>query len=98
MIEESDGLTVNQMFHSANVYLGNKLSSSTRRIKVQKQEKEKSLDVSLDRNQELVDRFNGAKMKWVMVSSRVQKPVPALHSEKGKGNSGREKDLEASYR
>ncbi|GLT92085.1 hypothetical protein SLE2022_099420 [Rubroshorea leprosula] len=76
LIEESDGLTINQMFHSANVYLGNKLSSSTQRIKVQKQEKEKRLDVSVDRNQELVDVFNGVKMSWVLVSSQVPRSAP----------------------
>ncbi|GAV84582.1 AAA domain-containing protein/AAA_assoc domain-containing protein [Cephalotus follicularis] len=82
VIEEFDGLTANQMFYAANVYLGSKLSPSVQRIKVHKPEKEKQLDVSIDKNQELVDLFSGVKFKWVLVSSRVQKSVP--HK---KGNS-----------
>ncbi|XP_022762875.1 AAA-ATPase At3g50940-like [Durio zibethinus] len=69
VIEESDGLTANQIFQAANVYLGEKLSSSTRRVKVNKHEKEKRLQVITDKNQELVDVFRGVKLKWVLLSS-----------------------------
>ncbi|KAE8707932.1 hypothetical protein F3Y22_tig00110368pilonHSYRG00010 [Hibiscus syriacus] len=69
VIEESDGLTANQIFHAANLYLGEKLSSSTRRIKVNKPEKESGLQVITDKNQELLDVFKGVKMKWVLLSS-----------------------------
>ncbi|KAH1064967.1 hypothetical protein J1N35_029954 [Gossypium stocksii] len=69
VIEESDGLTANQVFHAANVYLGEKLSSSTPRIKVKKPEKEKVLQVTTDKNQEIVDVFEGVKLKWVLLST-----------------------------
>ncbi|MBA0659664.1 hypothetical protein Goklo_011775 [Gossypium klotzschianum] len=69
VIEESDGLTANQLFHAANVYLGEKLSSSTPRIKVNKPQKEKGLQVTTDKNQEMVDVFKGVKLKWVLLSN-----------------------------
>ncbi|MBA0692123.1 hypothetical protein Goari_009710 [Gossypium aridum] len=69
VIEESDGLTANQVFHAANVYLGEKLSSSTPRIKVNKPQKEKRLQVTTDKNQEMVDVFKGVKLKWVLLST-----------------------------
>lgn len=49
VIDESDGLTPNQMFDAANVYLGAKLSPLSQRIKVHKPEKEKELAVTIDR-------------------------------------------------
>ncbi|KAL6212886.1 hypothetical protein ACLB2K_018101 [Fragaria x ananassa] len=70
VIDEFDGLTPNQMFEAANLYLGTELSSKTQRIKVNKPEKEKQLQVNIDRNQELVDYFNGVKFKWVMVTEK----------------------------
>nr|XP_011459538.1 PREDICTED: probable mitochondrial chaperone BCS1-A [Fragaria vesca subsp. vesca] len=70
IIDEFDGLTPNQMFEAANLYLGTELSSKTQRIKVNKPEKEKQLQVNIDRNQELVDYFNGVKFKWVMVTEK----------------------------
>lgn len=75
VVEELDGLTANQMFDAANVYLGTKLSSSSRRIKVHKPEKEQQLAVTIDRNQELVDIFENVKFKWVLVSSRIERPI-----------------------
>ncbi|GMI90665.1 hypothetical protein like AT3G50940 [Hibiscus trionum] len=69
VIEESDGLTANEIFHAANVYLGEKISSSTSRVKVNKPEKERGLQLITDKNQELIDLFKGVKLKWVLLSS-----------------------------
>ncbi|KAG6591300.1 AAA-ATPase, partial [Cucurbita argyrosperma subsp. sororia] len=70
VVEELDVLTANQMFDSANVYLGAKLTSSLRGLKVHKLEKEQRLALIIDRNQELVDKFEGVNFKWVLVSAR----------------------------
>lgn len=75
VVDELDGYAVNQMFQSASVYLGDTLSSSTRRIKVMKTEKEKQFAVKIDKNQELVDFFDGAEFKWILISSRNENAV-----------------------
>ncbi|GMY28372.1 AAA-ATPase At3g50940-like [Fagus crenata] len=80
VIQEFDGLITNHMFEAANVYLGEKLSPSTSRIKVNKSEKEKELAVTIDKNQELVDLYNGVKFKWVLVSLQSDKPVSNMRS------------------
>ncbi|CAK9317267.1 unnamed protein product [Citrullus colocynthis] len=90
IIEELDGLTANQMFNAANVYLGTKLSSSSRRIKVHKPEKEKELAVTIDRNQELIDIFEGVNFKWVLVSSRIEKPISSKNRD---GNAHERSDM-----
>ncbi|KAL4295848.1 hypothetical protein GQ457_12G028740 [Hibiscus cannabinus] len=69
VIEESDGLKANEIFHAANVYLGEKLSSSTPRVKVNKPGKERGLQVIPDKNQQMFDVFKGVKLKWVLLSS-----------------------------
>ncbi|XP_065847759.1 AAA-ATPase At3g50940-like [Euphorbia lathyris] len=75
IIEEFDGLTANQMFQAANLYLGSNLSRSTRRIKVNKPEKEKELQVTIDRDQQLVEVFEGVKFNWVLVSHNTENLV-----------------------
>lgn len=90
IIEELDGLNANQMFNAANVYLGTKLSSSSRRIKVHKSEKEKELAVTIDRNQELIDIFEGVNFKWVLVSSRIEKPISSKNRD---GNAHERSDM-----
>ncbi|KAK9023790.1 hypothetical protein V6N11_003988 [Hibiscus sabdariffa] len=69
VIEESHGLTVNEIFHAADVYLAEKLSSSTLRVKVNKPGKERGFQMITDKNQELFDLFRGVKLKWVLLSS-----------------------------
>ncbi|EEF52613.1 AAA-ATPase At3g50940 [Ricinus communis] len=83
VIEEFDGLTTNQMFHAANVYLGSNLLVSKRRIKVNKPEKEKELAVTIDTDQELVDMFQGVKLKWVLVSSHIESHVASNKTSNG---------------
>ena len=67
VIEEFQGLSKNQMFDAAEVYLGTKTSSSVQRVRVGKDENEKSLVVTLDRNEEIVDVFENIQMNWSLV-------------------------------
>ncbi|GJZ88849.1 hyper-sensitivity-related 4-like protein [Tanacetum coccineum] len=72
VIQESDGLTPNHLFESANLYLGSKVSPLTRRIKVQKPEKDEQFTVTVDRYQVIVDVFQNVKCKWVLQTERVE--------------------------
>ncbi|KAK4768675.1 hypothetical protein SAY87_003816 [Trapa incisa] len=67
LIRDSNGLTPNQLFDAATVYLSTKLTQSVNRIDVHKPVQEDELVVTIDRGQELIDTFNGVKLKWVFV-------------------------------
>lgn len=69
------GSLLTKIFHAANLYLGEKLSSSSQRVKANKAEKETGLQVTTDKNQELVGVYNGVKLKWVLFSSLNYKSV-----------------------
>ncbi|KAI3688881.1 hypothetical protein L2E82_46796 [Cichorium intybus] len=75
VIDESDGLTPNQLFEAANVFLGSKLSPSTHRIKVNKPEKDDELTVTVDRNQPIIDVFQTVKCKWILQTERIDVPA-----------------------
>lgn len=75
VVEEFDGLAANQMFESANTYLGTKLTPSSQKIKVHKPVKEDHLTVSMDRNQEFYDSYDGVTFKWILISTRNDNPV-----------------------
>ncbi|XP_058179730.1 AAA-ATPase At3g50940-like [Rhododendron vialii] len=72
VIDEFDGLVNNEIYEAAEVYLGPKISPTTRRLKVSKPENERSINVSMERNQEVVDSFEGAEFKWVWVVRQVE--------------------------
>ncbi|KAH6837959.1 cytochrome BC1 synthesi [Perilla frutescens var. hirtella] len=72
VVDEFDGLTSNQMFDAANVYLATRISRATQRIKVTKPPKEQDFAVTVDKNQEIVDVHGGIQFKWTSQSAAVK--------------------------
>ncbi|XP_075105612.1 AAA-ATPase At3g50940-like [Nicotiana tabacum] len=72
VIDEFDGLVNNDIYEAAEMYLGNKLSPNTRRVKISKPEKEKHINLTMERDEEVTDVYNGQKFKWVWLCRRVE--------------------------
>ncbi|KAL4566377.1 hypothetical protein LXL04_030492 [Taraxacum kok-saghyz] len=72
VIDESDGLTPNQLFEAANIFLATKLSPSTHRIKAIKAEKDDELTVTVDRNQPIIDFFESIQCTWVLQTEVIE--------------------------
>ncbi|XVF62096.1 hypothetical protein PTKIN_Ptkin08bG0190000 [Pterospermum kingtungense] len=72
VIDEFNGLVHNQVYEAAEIYLGSQISPSTQRFNVSKPEKENKLVVTMERDQEMVDIFNGVKFNWVLVCKQVE--------------------------
>ncbi|KAM7255334.1 hypothetical protein ACFE04_020575 [Oxalis oulophora] len=68
LIEENDGLGGNQIYKAAEIYLATKLSPSTRLYRVTLPVKENKISVLMAKNQEIVDIFDGVKLKWRQVT------------------------------
>ncbi|KAK6237430.1 hypothetical protein QUC31_002899 [Theobroma cacao] len=72
VVDEFNGLVYNQVYEAAEVYLGSKISPSSQRFKVSKPEKEKEFIVTMERNEEVVDIYNGIRFNWVLVCKQVE--------------------------
>ncbi|KAI3420625.1 uncharacterized protein J3R85_012550 [Psidium guajava] len=72
VIEEYDGFAQNELFGAAQVFLAAKQSLSVRRVRVTKPTKENHFTLAMDRNQVLVDTFQGVELKWVFVSRQAK--------------------------
>lgn len=72
VVDEFNGLVYNQVYEAAEIYLSSKISPSTQRFKVSKPRKENKLVVTMERNEEMVDIFNGVKFHWVLVCKQVE--------------------------
>ncbi|CAH2064432.1 unnamed protein product [Thlaspi arvense] len=67
VVEEfGGGLEQNEVFEAAETYLATKISRSTRRIKVNKLEKQSNFSVTVERDEEVVDTFDGVKLSWIL--------------------------------
>ncbi|KAG7565229.1 ATPase AAA-type core [Arabidopsis suecica] len=73
VIEEFGGFEHNQVFEAAEAYLSTKISNSTKRIKVNKLEKQSNYSVTVERDEEVVDTFDGVKLSWILVCRHVDK-------------------------
>ncbi|XP_077244308.1 AAA-ATPase At3g50940-like [Tasmannia lanceolata] len=79
VFEEYEGLIVNQIYEAADLYLGTKISPSTRRLRVSKSQQDKSFNISMERNEELIDMFEGIQLKWRFICTEAKNMV-AHHS------------------
>lgn len=90
IIEEYDGLASNQIYKAAEIYLGTKVSNSTSGFRVSMPEKETKISTSVDKDQEVVDMFNGVKLKWRQVTTQVENK---LSRYQGQSSSGQESEI-----
>ncbi|KAF3454401.1 hypothetical protein FNV43_RR04848 [Rhamnella rubrinervis] len=73
VIEESNGLTRNQLYDAAETYLCTKISPKTKRLKISKSPKKKHLTVCLDKGEKLVDSYDGIELHWRFVCAEQEK-------------------------
>ncbi|KAL5557391.1 hypothetical protein UlMin_039627 [Ulmus minor] len=67
VVEEFSGMSRNQVFDAAELYLRTKVSPATSRLRVSKTPKQKSISVSIEKGEEINDEFEGIKIKWRFV-------------------------------
>ncbi|KAL0727951.1 hypothetical protein Bca4012_024044 [Brassica carinata] len=72
-IEEFEGYYHNEVFDAAKAYVATKISPSNKRIKVSKHENDSNYEVAVERDEQVVDVFNGVQFQWVLRSQRVEK-------------------------
>ncbi|XP_027073751.1 AAA-ATPase At3g50940-like [Coffea arabica] len=72
VIDEFDGLGQNQLFKAAEVYLGSILSPSTKRFRATLPQKEKKINISMETDEELTQKFNGFQIKWRMACKQIR--------------------------
>ncbi|KAE9606678.1 putative ATPase, AAA-type, core, AAA-type ATPase domain-containing protein [Lupinus albus] len=64
----SNGMTRNQVYDAAEIYLSTKIHTSTKgRLRVSKTHRQKSLMVTIEKDEEINDRFDNIRLKWRFV-------------------------------
>lgn len=71
--EYDDGLNQNKLFKAAKIYLEPKIPPNVKRIKINLPRKETNISLSVEKNEEIFDVFNGVHLKWKFES----KPTPS---------------------
>ncbi|KAJ4912221.1 cytochrome BC1 synthesis [Raphanus sativus] len=71
-IEEFEGYSHNEVFDAAKAYVATKISPSNKRIKVSKHAKENNYNVSVERDEKVMDVYDGVQFQWVLRSHHVE--------------------------
>ncbi|KAL0344278.1 UNVERIFIED_CONTAM: AAA-ATPase [Sesamum angustifolium] len=67
MVDEVIGFTRNEIYEAAEVYLRTKINLHSDRLKVNKTPKQKNINLSMAKDQEVIDMFKGIRLKWQFV-------------------------------
>ncbi|PIA56097.1 hypothetical protein AQUCO_00700448v1 [Aquilegia coerulea] len=69
IIHEQNCYVTNEMYEASEVYLRTKAANpSLEKLIVSKQQKEKNLTITVEKDQEIVDVFEGIQVKWILTS------------------------------
>ncbi|KAF6144235.1 hypothetical protein GIB67_004908 [Kingdonia uniflora] len=82
VIEEFNDLFINKIYEVAKTYLGTKVNRSMQRLKVRQLKGEMKLKILMDRNEEVIDMFQGVKLKWRFVCIPLQPLNSGLSHQK----------------
>ncbi|PIA56098.1 hypothetical protein AQUCO_00700449v1 [Aquilegia coerulea] len=76
IIEEYEGYSINQVYEASEIYLRTKIDPSVERLKVSKAPREKTLQVTVEKGQEIIDIFQGVQLKWKLMTYENEKCDP----------------------
>ncbi|KAF7123619.1 hypothetical protein RHSIM_Rhsim12G0102900 [Rhododendron simsii] len=86
VIDEKNGLSINEMFEASEIYLRTKISPSVLRLKVSKAPRDKTFSITINNGEKIIDTFEDIEVIWQMICTETQKTTSDydgyLNSEK----------------
>ncbi|KAL6350445.1 hypothetical protein AAG906_004396 [Vitis piasezkii] len=74
VIQEFNGLSVNQIYQASEFYLRTKMDPSVGWLNVSKGPQGKNLSVTVSKGEMVVDAFEGIELRWQLICTETQKP------------------------
>ncbi|XP_038879822.1 AAA-ATPase At3g50940-like [Benincasa hispida] len=68
VIEETTGISPNQIFEAAEIYLSTKITSDTGRLRISKTPKDRNPTIRLEKGEAITDSFDGIQLLWTFNS------------------------------
>ncbi|CAN4080121.1 unnamed protein product [Withania somnifera] len=72
IVDEQCGMTRNQVYEAAEIYLRTKIGPNADRVRAHKAPKQKNINVSIEKDEEINDVYGVVQMKWRLVSVEPQ--------------------------
>lgn len=82
VVDEQNGITRNQIYDAAEIYLRTKINPNADRLKVNKNAKQKKITLSMVKDQEVLDSYQGLDLKWQFVLIEAERDKGSFQPEK----------------
>ncbi|KAL8534719.1 hypothetical protein ACS0TY_010670 [Phlomoides rotata] len=73
VINETNGVSNNEVFEAAEVYLRTMINPSIKQLKVSKTPRDKTLSVTVDKGEIILDTFDGILLQWKLMCVETHK-------------------------
>ncbi|KAL2497754.1 P-loop containing nucleoside triphosphate hydrolase superfamily protein [Abeliophyllum distichum] len=81
IIEERDGMSSNEVYNAAEIYLSTKIREDIDRLKVSKRHKDNNLTVKFAQCEKIVDFFEGIELEWKFVYEERKKSSKVIDED-----------------
>ncbi|PIN06822.1 AAA+-type ATPase [Handroanthus impetiginosus] len=82
VVDENTGITRNQIYDAAEIYLRTKINPDADRLKANKSTKQRNINLSMVKDQEVVDFYEGFEVKWQFMLVEPEGDRASFKSEK----------------
>ncbi|KAL8479618.1 hypothetical protein ACS0TY_026496 [Phlomoides rotata] len=82
VVDEQNGITRNQIYDAAETYLRTKMNPDAARLKVNKNAKQNNITLSMVKDQQVSDSFQGFDVKWQFVLVEAERDKGCFQPEK----------------
>ncbi|PIN15791.1 AAA+-type ATPase [Handroanthus impetiginosus] len=82
VVDEKYGITRNQIYDAAEIYLRTKINPGAKRLKAEKSTKQSNIKLSMVKDEAVVDFYEGFELKWQFVLVHTEGDRARLQPEK----------------
>ncbi|KAG6759121.1 hypothetical protein POTOM_035588 [Populus tomentosa] len=80
VINEYIGHSINEMYQASEVFLSTRITPSVGQLKVSKDPGDRSLSVTINKGQQVIDTFEGMELAWEFACTETQQTVVDVES------------------
>ncbi|KAL0344276.1 UNVERIFIED_CONTAM: AAA-ATPase [Sesamum angustifolium] len=82
VVDEKNGLTGNQIYDAAEIYIRTIINPDAERLKADKGRTQKNISLSMEKDQEVTDSYKGFQLKWQFILVEPDGDKDRFQSEK----------------
>ncbi|KAL6188195.1 hypothetical protein ACLB2K_039588 [Fragaria x ananassa] len=97
IIDESDGLSTNEVYQASELYLSTRITSSIDQLKVSKSPRQNNFSITINKGEKLTDEFEGMQLRWEFCCSETKQTSMDYESYSSSTEVVQHKSIQLSF-